>query len=112
MKLLLVFLIVTIGYTGHASALTCADYGAVERSAREGIQKLEARRKTIGNTPAEQCNFFTRDYLLWQQIYTWDVQHYKVFCDEPIRSTATAYYEELQKTLTSIEDYNKANCPK
>lgn len=90
--------------------MSCSDYDVVVRFTRDGIRKLEARRETIGKTAAEQCKFFTREYLLNQQGYTWNVQHYKVFCNEPVRSAAAAYYEELQKTLTFIENYNKANC--
>lgn len=111
MKRLPVLVFVAVTLAGEASAMSCSDYDVVVKFTRDGVQKLEARRETIGKTVAEQCKFFTNEYLWNQRGFTWNVQHYKALCKEPIRSAAAAYYEELQKTLTSIEDYNKANCP-
>ena len=111
MKRLLILVLIAAGSVSEVSAMSCSDYNVVVKFTRQGVKELEVRRETIGKTVAEQCKFFTNEYLWSQRGFTWNVQHYKALCKEPIRSAAAAYYEELQETLTSIEDYNKANCP-
>jgi len=89
--------------------MSCDDYKFVLKFTQQGVKALEARRQSIGKSADELCEFFTNEYLWCQRALTWNVQHYKL-CKEPISSAAAAYSEYLQKTLTFIEDYNKANC--